>query len=132
MNRNESRVLIMTILYQIFIYRSKNIIYDVNELIKENVPVENDFVNEIVYGVINEEKALESLINEYLTDWKINRLGFTDQAILKMSVYEMKYTKTPSIVCINEAVELAKQYSDDKVKNMINAVLDSIYHDLLE
>ena len=41
------------------------------------------------------------------------------------------YTKTPPIVVINEAVNLAKDYSDDKVKNMINATLDKVYHEEL-
>ena len=45
-----------------------------------------------------------------------------------MGIYELVYTDTPEIVSINEAVELANIYSDEKVKNMINAVLDSIYH----
>ena len=39
------------------------------------------------------------------------------------------YTRTPAIVCINETIELAKKYSDDDVKNMINAVLDKVIND---
>ena len=54
--------------------------------------------------------------------------GQTDKAILEMGIYELLYTKTPEIVCINEAIELAKLYSDDSVKNMINGVLDKVYH----
>ena len=46
-----------------------------------------------------------------------------------MAIYELLYTDTPDIVVINEAIELAKLYSDDKVKNMINGVLDKIYHE---
>ena len=45
-----------------------------------------------------------------------------------LSVYELTYTETPSIVVINEWVELSKKYSDDAVTKMINAVPDSIYH----
>ena len=66
--------------------------------------------------------------NKHLKDWTIDRLGKTDQAILRMGIYELVYTDTPEIVAINEAVELANEYSDEKVKSMINAVLDSIYH----
>jgi N utilization substance protein B len=39
------------------------------------------------------------------------------------------YTDTPNIVCINEAVELSKLYSDDSVRKMINGVLDKILHE---
>ena len=45
-----------------------------------------------------------------------------------MGIFELLYTQTPDIVAINEAVELAKQYSDEKVKNMINGVMDNILH----
>ena len=51
-----------------------------------------------------------------------------DQAILSMGIYELRYTETPSIVSINEAIELSKKYSDEDVTKMINGVLDSIYH----
>ena len=50
MNRTELRKKIMTILYQIFLYESNRIDYKVEDVIKESVPVENDFVNEIVNG----------------------------------------------------------------------------------
>ena len=129
MNRNESRVIIMTILYQIFMYQNNNISYDLNDVIKQNMEIENDFVNEIVNGVLDKKKEIFKIANEYLKDWKINRLGLTDQAILSMGIYELMYTNTPYIVSINEAVELAKKYSDEKVKNMINGVLDKIYHE---
>ena len=66
------------------------------------------------------------MANTYLKDWSIDRLGKTDGAILRMGIYEMLYTDTPDVVCINEAILLAKEYSDEKVKNMINAVLDGI------
>lgn len=128
MNRTELRKKIMTILYQIFLYESNNIDYNVEDVIKEQVKVENDFVNTIVNGVLEYKNDIDKIANKHLKDWTIDRLGKTDQAILRMGIYELVYTDTPEIVSINEAVELAKEYSDEKVKNMINAVLDSIYH----
>ena len=64
-----------------------------------------------------------------MKDWTIDRLGFTDIAILRMAIYELIYSNTPDIVVINEAIELAKAYSDDKVVKLINGVLDKIYHE---
>ena len=128
MNRSELRQKIMTILYQIFLYDASNIEYDVNDVIKETMDIENDFVNEIVNGVIEYKNDIDKIANKNLKDWTIDRLGKTDQAILRMGIYELVYTDTPEVVAINEAVELAKEYSDEKVKNMINAVLDKIYH----
>ena len=128
MNRTELRKKIMTILYQIFLYESNRIDYKVEDVIKESVPVENDFVNEIVNGVLEYKNDIDRIANKHLKDLTIDRLCKTDQAILRMGIYELVYTDTPEIVAINEAVELANEYSDEKVKSMINAVLDSIYH----
>ena len=125
-NRSELRKIIMTTLYQISVYKSTKIKYDTNEVIKELLEVKNDFVNEIVFGVLEHEDELVDIANKYLKDWTIDRLGKTDQAILKIGLYELLYTDTPDIVCINEALDLASEYSDDKVKSMINAVLDNV------
>lgn len=129
MNRSELRKVVMTVLYQISIYQSNKINYNVDSVIKESLEIENDFVNSIVYGVIENKDSIDEVANKHLKAWSIDRLGKTDQAILRIGIYEILYTDTPDIVCINEAVELAKEYSDEKVKNMINAVLDNIMHD---
>lgn len=127
-NRSELRKMIMTILYQMNVYESHNMEYNVDEMIKEVTTIENEFVKDIVYGVITYKQELDKLANKYLKDWTIDRLGNTDKAILRMGIYELLYTDTPDIVCINEAIELAKTYSDDDVRKMINSVLDKIYH----
>ena len=103
--------------------------YDINTLIKEQLEVENDFVNDSVNGIINNQDEISNLANKYLVDWDINRLSKVDKAILSLGIYELKYTDTPSVVSINEAVELSKKYSDEKVTKMINATLDKIYHE---
>jgi N utilization substance protein B len=118
----------MTILYQINVYEANEMEFNVEDLIKESLEIDNEFVKEIVYGVVTYKNDIDELANKYLNGWKINRLGNTDKAILRMGIYELMYTKTPEIVAINEAVELAKTYSDDEVRKMINGVLDKVYH----
>ncbi len=132
MNRSEARIIIMTILYQIFMYQNSNIDYNVDDVIKENLKIDNAFIKDMVNGVLNNKNSLEEIANNNLKDWKISRLGLTDQAILCIGLYELLYTDTPAVVAINEAVELAKKYSDDKVKNMINKVLDKVYHEKID
>lgn len=127
--RSELRKKIMTILYQINVYETNKVSYDVESVIKDVLDIDNEFVKDMVYGVITYKDKIDEMANKYLNKWTIDRLGNTDQAILRMSIYELMYTDTPDIVAINEAVELAKLYSDDKVKNMINGVLDKIYHE---
>ena len=106
--------------------------YDVDDVIKEVNPIDNEFVKDMVYGVNNKLDELDSIANKYLNNWTIDRLGNTDQAILRMGIFEILYMDTPDIVAINEAVELAKLYSDDDVKNRINAVLDNVYKEKID
>ena len=127
-NRSELRKKIMTILYQINVYKTNKMEYNVDDILKEVLEIDNEFVKEVVYGVITYQNEINSLANSYLYGWTIDRLGNTDKAILQMGIYELMYTDTPDIVCINEAIELAKIYSDDDVRKMINAVLDKVYH----
>ena len=94
--------------------------------LRENLDIDNEFVRDIVYGVITYEQDLINLVNKYLIDWDISSMDKIGAAILKMAVYELEYTDTPHIVVINEAVELAKKYSTEEVKKMINAVLDRL------
>lgn len=132
LTRSELRKNIMTILYQINLYTLNKIDYNIDDVIKEVNPIDNEFVKDIVYGVITKKDELDSLANKYLNNWTIDRLGNTDQSILRMALYELLYMDTPDIVVINEAIELAKDYSDDSVKNMINGVLDKVYHEKVD
>lgn len=122
--RSELRIEVMTILYQINIYKKNKMEFNVDEIIKEVTEIESEFVKDIVYGVLTYQEQIDEIANKYLDGWNIDRLGNTDKAILEIGLYELLYTKTPEIVCINEAIELAKKYSDDSVRKMINAVLD--------
>ena len=128
MTRHELRYKAMTILYQAFLYESNNIEYNIDNIISEQLDESNKFVNEIVNGVISKREEIDMLANKYLEDWDISRLGFTDQAIIRIGIYEIMWTDTPDVTCIDEAVELSKEYSDEKVCKMINGVLDKVYH----
>ncbi len=128
-NRSELREKIMTILYQVNVYEKNKIPFEVNQLIKENIEIDNEFVKEVVFGIITYKNEIDTKANQFLKNWTIERLGHTDQAILRMGIYELLYTETPDVVAINEAVELAKLFSDDDVRKMINGVLDKIYHE---
>lgn len=138
-NRTITRENAMRVLYQIFLYKKNKIDYTTNGVIEEymdNIPLEKhkiintDFLKELVEGVLNNINDIDNNISKYLENWTIDRLGLTDQAIIRISVYELLYTNTPNLVCINEAIELSKKYSDEKVSKMINGVLDKIYHEV--
>ena len=126
LTRSELRKKAMIILYQIDILKSIKEDIDIESVIKENLETDNEFVKDIVYGVTTYKDQLDDLANKNMIDWDISRLDKTGSTILRMGIFELLYTDTPDVVVINEAVELAKIYSDDKVKNIINAVLDKI------
>lgn len=128
-NRSQLREKIMFILYQVNISQKHQIPFQLEELIANNIEIENEFVKDVCFGIYTHQKEIDKLANKYLKDWTISRLGYPDQAILRMGVYEIIYTETPNVVAINEAIELAKKYSDDEVRKMINGVLDKIYHE---
>ena len=128
MTRHEQRYKAMTILYQISLYDNNNIEYNIEDIISEQLPEKSKFVNSLVMGVCDNKKKIDLIANKYLENWDINRLGFTDQAILRIGIYEIMNTDTHDVTCINEAIELSKEYSDYKVCKMINGVLDKVYH----
>jgi len=130
LNRSQLREKTMIILYQIFIYQHAKIEYNIDELINEVLEIDNNFVRDLINGVLEKKDELDQIANKYLKDWTIDRLGRPDQVILRMGIYELMYTDTPPVVCINEAIELSKNYSDDNVRKMINSVLDKTYHNL--
>ena len=119
----------MKVLYQVFILEESSIEFDVNNLIKEQLEVENEFVTNAIDTILANKDSIYELANNYLDSWPMNRLNKVDQAILSLGIYELKYTDTPPVVAINESVELSKKYSDEKVTKIINAVLDEIYHE---
>lgn len=127
-------MLAMTILYQIELFSRKKVEFDKDEIISSNlVDIEegSEFTRSLVNGVMERDSELEGIANKYLNNWNINRLGIADGAILKIAIYELLYTDTPDKVCIDEAIELAHDFSDEKVVGMINGVLDKVYHEIV-
>ena len=125
--RSELREKAMIILYQIDIMKNQNIEYNAEELIRDNLEIDNEFVRDLVYGVITHEDEIDKLANKYMKNWTIDRIDKTGAQIFRIGIFELLYEDdTPNVVAINEAIELAKKYSDDKVRKMINAILDKI------
>ncbi|MDD7149731.1 MAG: transcription antitermination factor NusB [Mycoplasma sp.] len=129
MKRSLLREKIMVILYQLDIAKDQKLNVSIDDTIKANVEVENEFVKQVVYGCVTYKDKIDNLANKYMNDWSIDRIDKTGAAILRMAIYELMYTDTPEVVVINEAIELSKKYSDDNVRKIINAVLDKIIKD---
>ena len=125
--RSELREKAMVILYQIDIMKNNNVDFNIENLIEENLEIDNEFVRNVVYGVVTHTESIDELANKYMKDWSIDRIDKTGAAILRIGIFEILYEEeTPNIVAINEAIELSKKYTDDSVRKIINAVLDKI------
>ena len=130
--RSELREIACKVLYTTYILDNAKIEYDISSLIKEEMELDNEFVEMLVNGVKKDQEKINDLANKNLVGWEIDRLSKIDKAILSVGIYELMETDTPEIVAINEAIELSHKYSDDKVTNMINATLDKLYKEKID
>ncbi len=81
----------------------------------------------LLCGIKNNQQQIEEDIKTNLKEnWKIDRISKVNLSILKLAIYEIKYTQVPFKVAINEAVELAKKYGDENSKTFVNGILASI------
>ena len=81
---------------------------------------------QLAEGVIASRECLDALIKPCLKNWDLNRLETTTLLVLRMAVWESLNTKTERSVIINEAIELAKGFADDKAGAFVNGLLDTI------
>jgi len=89
----------------------------------------DSFLMSLVEGVSNNKDTLDAVIRQHLADWTLDRIATTEKVILRISVYEMNHLPDiPESVSINEAVELAKKYGNDKSGQFVNGVLSKIIH----
>ena len=90
-NRSELREIIMKVVYQTYILDNTKDNYNLEDLIKEQLEVENDFVNTTVKGIKDKQKEINELANKYMNNWTIDRLNKVDKAILSLGIYELIY-----------------------------------------
>jgi transcription antitermination protein NusB len=82
-----------------------------------------EYARDIILAVNENRDSIDKEISSALVDWQVTRLAHIDRDILRISVAEMKYLEVPQSVAINEAVELAKRYSEEDSHRFINGVL---------
>jgi N utilization substance protein B len=80
---------------------------------------------ELVSGVVEKKDILDSIIRELVTNWDFSRVAKADLALLRLSLYEIKYRlDVPPVVAIDEALEIGKEFSSEKSGKFLNGVLD--------
>lgn len=87
----------------------------------------DDFLQMLVLGVVKEKQAIDEIISRHLEKWSLQRLPSVEKTVLRIATYELKYMEDiPENVSINEAVNLAKMYGDEKSGKFVNGVLSKI------
>ena len=129
MKRTETREMLFKALYEIEI--QKDVSEEHTDLFLENNEItDNDaisYIKKAIKEITERKDELEELISKNLKkDWTLDRISKTNIALLKLAIYEIKYAEVPFKVAINEAVDLAKKYSEETSSAFINGVLASI------
>ncbi len=128
LNRRQAREVAVQFLYQIDINEldlEKNL-----QMLKEERPdlkVDDAFVGEIIRGTYNKREELDNLINGNVIDWKIERMAKVDRNVIRLALYEiLEVEDVPVAVAIDEAVELARSFSDEQSAKFVNGILGTI------
>lgn len=89
-----------------------------------------EYLNSLVSGVVDHQDELDEQISAHLAKgWTLQRLAKPDLIILRLALYELQYEDNmPKAVAINEALQLAKSFSDDRSRKFINGVLSNFAH----
>ncbi|MBP1562196.1 MAG: transcription antitermination factor NusB [Oscillospiraceae bacterium] len=129
LKRHEIREGAFLILYQLLFGTTLD---EIDELNAEAFDMaKNEETNEIVNGVLEHDAELLEVIAKFSKTRAASRIAKVNLVILKIAVYEMKYCeRVPNAVAINEAVELAKKYSQKSDSSFINGILSSYMREL--
>ena len=131
LNRREARSAVFELLFEteFKLDEAREAIF---ELSTDNREVEEDeYVRTTYFGVCEHVAELDEMIGRHARGWKTNRISKVSRSILRLATYEMLYlADIPASVSLNEAIELAKKYEDEKARPFINGILNGIKTEL--
>jgi N utilization substance protein B len=87
----------------------------------------DDYVKQVFFGAYENAEVINSAVEKHLTGWKKERISPVSMALIRLGAYEIMFMEDiPSKVSINEAIELAKKYDDEKSYSFVNGVLNAL------
>jgi N utilization substance protein B len=104
-----------------------NAYYDT--LYSEEHPERDAFAAALVEGTVERIEELDKRISRHAEHWRLDRMPAVDRNILRLAVYEMTYGGSPGAVVIDEALELARKFSNEDSVQFVNGVLDAIHRE---
>jgi N utilization substance protein B len=94
-------------------------------------PATREFAERLFLGTVSHRDELDATMRRYVQNWSIKRMGVVDRNVLRMALYELMHCEDiPPVVTINEAVDLAKFFSNTESGRFVNGVLDRVRKDL--
>ena len=105
-----------------------NAYYDT--LYSEEKPERDEFVANLVRGTVEHVAEVDAQITRHAEHWRMERMPVVDRNILRLAVYEMGHAGTPAAVAIDEALELARKFSNEESVQFVNGVLDAVHREL--
>jgi N utilization substance protein B len=99
-------------------------------LYSEEGPERDPFVDDLVRGTVEHLTEVDEQISKHAEHWRIERMPAVDRNILRLAVYEMIHAGTPAAVTIDEALELARKFSNEESVQFVNGVLDAVHREI--
>ncbi len=90
-------------------------------------PDKDEFMEELARGTSEMATDIDHRISAKSENWRLERMPAVDRNILRMAIYEMSREETPAAVVIDEALELARQFSGEESVSFINGILDAVH-----
>jgi N utilization substance protein B len=100
---------------------------DENESETGEMPDRDEFMEELAKGTSDMAADIDHRIISKSANWRLERMPTVDRNILRMAIYEMSRAETPAAVVIDEALELARQFSGEESVSFINGILDAVH-----
>jgi len=91
-----------------------------------------EYIDRVVWGVLDKKDELDGVIVKFLRDWEISRINKVDLAIMRLCIYEILNENVPPGAAVNEAVEIAKDYGSDESPAFVNGVLGNVAKSIKE
>ena len=131
MTRKEARKAVFDLLFESG-FRTDEKALDIYNVSAENREIENDeYVRGVFFGVLEALDEIDAIIGSHSKGWKPERISRVSRTVLRIAIYEMtKLENIPTVVSINEALELCKEYDEEKARPFVNGVLNAVKAEL--
>jgi transcription antitermination protein NusB len=130
-SRRKARSLLFHILYAVdaldYDTTASEVAEKLNAAYDTDIPLDGDIVNTVT-DIAARRHELDQALIPFLENWRFERIGKCTLLVLRYAIWELLYTQTPHNIIINEAIELAKCFSEKDAYKFVNGILDKISH----